>query len=153
MPELLTHGQLPDAASSDPLCCTAVQGTIIWSTLLHCRTGNHHWATSYVSFFSWFPFSNLICCRAILGLFFSFSMHRLAIYCIVSIATSKASSPGSVLRIALDCIGYVVSSDRICILGTGKDMKGIGHRLAKRTACLWKLQETRTLCKWQMNGI
>jgi hypothetical protein len=63
-------------------------------------------------------------------------MHRLAIYCIVSIATSKASSPGSVLQITLDCIGYVVSSDRICILGTGKDKKGSRHSLAKHTAAL-----------------
>lgn len=87
-------------------------------------------------FFSRFPFSNLICCRVILSLFFSFSTHRLAIYCIVSIATSKSSSPGSVMQIALNCIGYVVSSDWLCILGTGKDMKASRHRLAKRTAAL-----------------
>jgi len=82
-------------------------------------------------------------------------MHRLAIYCIVSIDTFKASSPGSALQIAQDCIGYVVSSDTICILGTGKDKKGSSrHRLAKRTSALAfedrgkpQIITGRTLCK------
>jgi hypothetical protein len=133
--------------ANDPLSCTAVQ-----------EPSPSHWInTYYVSFFSQIPF--WISSTAEQLLFFFFLMHRLAIYCIVSITTSQASSPGSVLQITLDCIGYVMSSGRICILETGKDMKGSSHRLLKHTSALAcedrrkpQIITGRTLCKWHLNG-
>jgi len=136
---------LANVALSDPLSCIPV----------HEPSPSHGSNTSCVCVFLFsISFSNLICCRAIIGLVFSVSMHRLAIHWVVSIATSTASSPGSVIQIALHCIGYVVSSDRICILGTGKDMKGSRNRLAKRTSAVAtedrrkpQIITGRTLCK------
>jgi len=118
---------LANVASSDPFSCTPVQEP----SLSH---GNN---TLYVSLsFLDFLFQISSAAKQLLVYSFSFSMHRLAIHCVVSIATSKASSPGRVLQIALDGIGYVVSRDRICILGTGEDMKGSRHRLAKHTSAV-----------------